>query len=344
MQPNNPTGLISGLPDNSFGGQPGGAQPQPQGQPPAPQYPPFNPAAYAAAPGQPGNPQGIGQFAPDPAGVSADPLGLNSLQPQYPQQPMPQYGTPYPPVAPQGGQYPQPPAPVTPGQPSPYQQPFVPTPMPAPQNPGGSAEAPAWAQELADMIKQNNQGQPGAQPGQPEAGWKPKDWNDVIAKAGEIAEAKVTERERNQQVAQAAEDAKVDTILRDIDNQLQYMRHYGQIPQIVNPYDANDPGKSYQRELIGLADVLSTTQLTAVNAQLAIAHRAGYRFDTTSKQLVPINGQQYTPAGQNTPIAGNAGAPMAPNGQQLPPIGQLRRASMGELMGGLSQELGSQFG
>lgn len=325
MQPNNtnPAGFMAGLPDNSFGG---GQPPAPTAAPPQPQYPPFNPAQYASMP--PTGTPGYGDFSQPPA---VDPLGIPGGQPPMVLQP-------------QGGQYPPVQQSQNQGQPAPYQQPYTP-PMAPP--PVASDQPPAWAQELAQMIQQNQGGAADPNAAVPPAapGWKPNSWDDVLGKVTEITKNTLTEKERTEQMAKSAEDAKVDSILKDIDNQLQTMRYYGQMPLVQNPYDPNDPGKTYQRELIGLADVLNTTSLNAVNQQLQIAHRGGFRFDPTTKNFVSTNGQGYTPAGMNSPISGGAAAGgTAPAGGQLPPIGQLRRASLGELMGGLTNEVSGNFG
>lgn len=352
MQPNNPANFITGLPSDSFSGAmpPAPQQPQQPQQPMAP--PPFDPQQFSQfaqpTPGypQPGGDPGYGQFAPDPSQVSSDPLGLGGpQQPQYPQQ------QPQAPVAPGGlplyrqpQQQPQQPQPgQQPGQPAPYQPSYAPQ---APQVPGTDPnQPPAWAIELAQMIQQNQQ-QPGSQqPGQQQPGWKPRSWQDVEAHARDIArETAVSIREQEktaEQQAQAASDARVAQIQQDLEGQLQSMTFNGQMPAVMNGADPNDQGRAYRRELIGLAESLNTTNLYSVNEQLQNLHRAGYRYDPQTKRTVAASGYPYTPSGQQVPIASGGGAPAG--GNQLPSIGTLRRASVSELMQGLTGELGTQM-
>lgn len=347
MDPNNPSNFINSLPPNSMGGQLGG-QPAPA---PQPQPAPFNPAQYATPPApQPGdNP---GNFAP-PASGAPDIFGDGQRgAPMVPpaNQPWVPGPAPAPGTVPAGTQG----VPALPGAPA-----YSPAQVPAP---AGSEQPPAWALELAEMIRENGGQQPpaGQQPG---ADWKPKDWNEVLDKAKETVRAELDAEKAAQTTQQQQEEARVNEIMRDLDNQLQGLAAYGQIPQIANPSDVNDPGRVYRRELMGYANAAGSTNLTVLNQALVNAHRAGYVFDPQAAQFVPANGQPaqapsapsypaapaapafpaYTPAGQNTPIAGGSVAAGAPS-SDLPPLTQLRNASVGELMQGLTAETASYFG
>lgn len=340
--------FIGGLPENSMGG--GQPQPAPQPQPQA-----FNPAQYmtpAPAPNQ--NDPGYGQFS-NP--VQTDAFG-NPAQAGQPAQPQfPDYRQAQ-------------------GQPAPYVPQMPQAQVPQPQG-GQGEQPPAWAIELAQMMQQ---GQQPAQGGQQEPP-RPKTWQEAESRIDEIVDSKIAARDQQEQQAKNAEETKVNEIMRDIDNQLTSMTQYGQIPAIANPSDPNDMGRSYRRELMGLANAVGSTNLTAVNASLRAAQAAGLHFDPSASNgqgaFVDRNGAPvaqgsfapaqaplpfygtppagysapagqyppaYTPAGQGVPIAGGAPAASASPGGALPPIGQLRRASVGELMQGLTSDLAGYIG
>lgn len=344
MQPNNnnPANFISGLPNDSFGGgQPAPApQQQPQGQPQYQAPPDFS---QYAAPIQ-GDQNGFGSFVPSQQGTP-DIFGDGSQgqqgQPQQGGQQQPWVPQP-PQQQPQQGQYPyQQPAPgtVPAQQPQPYQPQYQPYQPPAQQ----SDQPPAWAQELTQMLQQTQQQQQqGQQQGQQD--WKPKTWNDVADRAREAAREVLTEQQQQEQNRKAQEEAQVNQIMAEIDNQINQLTFSGQMPPIVNNADPNDQGRAYRRELIGLANATGSTNMFQLNQNLIAAHRAGMIFDAQSGQFTQVNGKAYTPAGQNTPIAGGGtNGASAPSGQ-LPPVSQLRRASMGELMQGLTNEVSQYIG
>lgn len=349
MQPNNPASFINSLPADSLGGaQPPAGAPAPA----APQQQPFNPAQYATPPAPQAQP-GYGNFAPPVTGapdIFGDGQNGASMTPPANQPWVPGMTPPPAPGSIPAGTQGVPPAPGAPA--------YLPAAVPSP---AGSEQPPAWAVELSEMIRDQQGNQPPA--GQADANWKPKSWDEVLDKAKETVRAELDAEKAAETTRTQQEEARVNEIMRDLDNQLQGLTAYGQIPPIANPADVNDPGRVYRRELMGMANAAGSTNLTVLNQALVNAHRAGYVFDTQANQFVPANGQQptsqapayaapaapaapampaYTPSGQYVPIAGGGGAP-APS-SDLPPLHQLRNASMGELMQGLTTEAATYFG
>lgn len=339
MQPSNPSNVISGLPDNSFGGMPAGPAPQPQYQQPAPQ--PYQ------QPQQQVQPVDFSQFAnPDP---SQQPGFFGPAQAQPPlfgdangQQPQPQYQQPWLPGQQPAQAQPQP------GQPQPYQQPQYQQPqMPAQQ----TNEPPAWAVEMKQLLEQNQQVQQQPAP-QSQQSWKPRSWDEVVEKSREAAQEVLTNAQKEQQAQVQAEEAKVQEIMQDLDNQLNTLSSTGQIPAISNPADQNDQGRSYRRELLGLANATGSTNLVTLNQNLIAAHQAGMVFDPQQQQFVRFNGSNQagnSPApmmpGMNSPIGGasSSGGNM-PSASTLPPIHELRNRSVSELMQGLTNDVAQYIG
>ena len=102
-----------------------------------------------------------------------------------------------------------------------------------------------------------------------EKGWTPKDWNEVYARAEDIADKKAQEKidSFSQEQKKAQEDkAKEDaTINSEFDRQLGELEKTGKIPKVVNEADQNDPGKAARRELFSLGLQYKSTDLIAMS-------------------------------------------------------------------------------
>jgi hypothetical protein len=260
-----------------------------------------------------------------------------------------------PPVQPQPNANPQPPGPVAPGyygQPPAPQQPAVPDPN----------EPPAWAKGLIDSVGEVKQGyqeltqridqfggedpnanpnnqppqpvqpQPNANPNDPYADWKPKDWSDVPRTAEEIVDRKLAMRdqaaaEANERLTQARQQAD-----REIDTKLNELETKGVLPKVTNASDPNDPGRAMQRELIGLAvyQGKGPEDFENVASDLKFHHERGFKWDPQNQRWLETN---RPPAGQYAPVGSSSGGNMpGQGGAQKPTYQEIHGArSLGEL-------------
>ena len=135
------------------------------------------------------------------------------------------------------------------------------------------------------------------------AKWTPKGWEDfptlVETKAKEIVENTLKERE----------DAKVQTeqnqlneqkrIDQDIDTNVSRLETEGKIPKIVKADDVNDPGRSFRRELYGLASKMETLNLDMVSETLNTMHKQGIHYDFKANKWLRASAPN---PGQNVPV------------------------------------------
>lgn len=98
-----------------------------------------------------------------------------------------------------------------------------------------------------------------------EKGWTPKDWNEVYARAEDIADKKAQEKIdsfSNEQQKAAEEKTKEDAAINtEFDRQLGELEKSGKIPKVANSADPNDPGTAARKELFQLGIQYESTNL-----------------------------------------------------------------------------------
>lgn len=237
---------------------------------------------------------------------------------------------------PQPGQViqPQPPA----QQPSSYDftQQNQPQPTPTPQQPQAPAFDPnTFKQEVIDGVKAALQPQqpqaptptPAPQnPNQPQYFTKNyDDWGVLEQDTKNLVQDVV--KEQINQITQQNTDAQRQAEEQEkqnqqvIDNTLTQLRGAGYLPPVSNQFDANDPGKQAENELIGYAVYLGTTDLAKAAQELKFKHDTGLRYDYQTKQFVSTGAPQESgPSifGNNLPATPDSQQPMpqAPYVQQ----------------------------
>lgn len=221
-------------------------------------------------------------------------------------------------------------------QPQPTQQPpnydFTqqnqPQPAPQPQQPQAPAFDPnAFKQEVIDGVKaalQPQQPQPNQQPPAPQQDqpqYFNKNYDDwgVLEKDTKALVQDVVKSEINQ-LNQQSEEAKKQADQREqqnqqiIDSTLTQLRGAGYLPAVSNQFDANDPGKQAENELIGYAVYLGTTDLAKAAQELKFKHDTGFKYDYQSKQFVQTGAPQDNSPSMfgNLPVTPDSQAPQQP--------------------------------
>ena len=135
------------------------------------------------------------------------------------------------------------------------------------------------------------------------AKWTPKGWDDfptlVETKAQEIVDRTLKEKEDAKvktEKAQVDEQTRIDN---DIDTNVSRLETEGKIPKIVKADDVNDPGRSFRRELYGLASKMETLNLDMVSETLNTMHKQGIHYDFKANKW--LRSAAPNP-GQNVPV------------------------------------------
>lgn len=129
-------------------------------------------------------------------------------------------------------------------------------------------------------------------------------FEDVDARAQAIVDKALADREEQSQKTnqQVTEQEKANQSY--IDNTVGQLRTAGYLPPVANQFDANDPGKQAENELLGYAVYgLGSTDLVKAAQELKFRHDAGFKFDYNTKQFVQVN--QPTPGDPNAAMFGN---------------------------------------
>lgn len=157
-----------------------------------------------------------------------------------------------------------------------------------------------------------------------EGGFVPKDWvpstdkgwNDVFAKAAEIADTKAGEKlekylteQKQIQDQSKAEEARIDQYL---DTQIDQLVKDGKIPAIKDEADPNDPGRVARKELYNLGVEYESTNL----AKMA---------DLRDK----LNGK--SPAGADAPV-GSSTKTTTSNNKSTPDYKYIHESSMDKMI------------
>lgn len=143
-------------------------------------------------------------------------------------------------------------------------------------------------------------------------------FEDVDKRAEAIVEQKMAERDQaaqqqNQQLSQQEQQNQ-----QYIDATVNQLRQAGYLPPVTNQFDANDPGKQAENELLGYAVYgLGSTDLAKAASELKFRHDAGYRFDANTKQFTQVNQPSNDP---NAGLFGNL--PVNPDQPQQFPQAQ----------------------
>lgn len=184
-------------------------------------------------------------------------------------------------------------------------------------------EAPDWAKQLLDTtskvnerldaLEENIKPEEPPAPSEPEPeppAWQPKSWDDVDARAKEVArqEAEALQAERDKEAQKAAEQDKKtqQEVDQYLDSQVKELRESKFLPEITSTTDPNDPGKLAEKELYGYAMSMGTADLKAVSTSLDALHKAGKAWDFVKNELVDRNPD---PAGRSAPVgSSSAGA------------------------------------
>lgn len=147
-----------------------------------------------------------------------------------------------------------------------------------------------------------------------------KQTQDMINKA-------FTEREQQQQQTTQQVQQQEQANQQYIDNTVGQLRNAGYLPPVANQFDANDPGRQAENELLGYAVSLGSTDLVNAAKELKFRHDAGFRFDNQTKGFIQVNQPSNDPNGN---MFGNL--PQTPDGQvpqQFPQQPQMQVAPMG---------------
>lgn len=183
------------------------------------------------------------------------------------------------------------------------QQPQAPQPAPLqPQQPAFDANA--FKQEVVSAVKDAVQpAQPAQQPAQQiqpnQAEYFTKqydDWGvleqDTRKLVSDVIDQKLGQINQQQTEAQKFAEEQEKNNQQVIDNTLNDLRGAGYLPAVSNPFDANDPGKQAENELIGYAVSLGSTNLAEVAKELKFKHDSGLKYDYKSKQWLSTGQQQ----------------------------------------------------
>lgn len=165
--------------------------------------------------------------------------------------------------------------------------------------------------------------------------WKPKTWDDIPKKveetAAQVVEEKLSEKEKQEQDARKAEDAKQKQMDTFIDNQMADLEKNGVLPKIENPGDENDPGRAARRELLGFAGMLGTLDLSKASDVLKELHGAGKTYDPRANNMQgAFLRSNATPSGINAPVA-SSNRPVG-NAPNKPDYKTLHNATMDTLI------------
>lgn len=120
------------------------------------------------------------------------------------------------------------------------------------------------------------------------------EWGAVFEDTGKQAEAIVDARlaELQQESVQTNEQLNQQEQQNQqyIDNTVNQLRQAGYLPPINNQFDANDPGKQAENELLGYAVYgVGSTDLVKAAQELKFRHDAGYKYDYNAKNWVQVN-------------------------------------------------------
>lgn len=115
-------------------------------------------------------------------------------------------------------------------------------------------------------------------------------FEDTAKQAADIVDQKLAEREQaTQQTNQQLTEQETQN-QQYIDNTVNQLRQAGYLPSITNQFDANDPGKQAENELLGYAVYgLGSTDLVKAAQELKFRHDAGYKYDYNAKNWVQVN-------------------------------------------------------
>lgn len=236
--------------------------------------------------------------------------------------------------------------PIPPVQPQPQDNNFnfVPNPAaqpPAPVQPVAPVVDPAITQLQTDIAEIKTAL---TQPQQPQAPQPPVDQNnppkylankyddwgavetDTAAMVNDIIDTKLQEvQTQNQQVNQQATEQEQKN-QQYIDNTVGQLRTAGYLPPVTNQFDANDPGKQAENELLGYAIYgLGSTDLVKAAQELKFRHDAGFQYDHTTKQFVQVNPPSNNPMDNtfgNPPANPDQPQPFQPAPPQFMPPNQ----------------------
>lgn len=185
-------------------------------------------------------------------------------------------------------------------------QPQPPAPAPVAPQPD-----PAFTQLQTDMAEikaaigtlgQPQAPEPQPQPQNQEPAKKYDEWGsvfeDVDKRAQAIVDAKFAEREQQNQTVQQQVQQQEQQNQQYIDSTVNQLRQAGYLPPVANQFDANDPGRQAENELLGYAIYnLGSTDLVKAASELKFRHDAGYKFDPNTKQFIQVNQPSNDPNG-----------------------------------------------
>ena len=190
-----------------------------------------------------------------------------------------------------------------------------------------------FKQEVIDGVKavmqpqqpQAQAPQPQVQPDQPQYFNKQyDDWGvlerDTKALVQDVVKEQLSQVNQQQEAVanQAAEQEKQNQQI--IDNTLNQLRGAGYLPTVTNQFDANDPGRQAENELIGYAVYLGTTDLAKAAQELKFKHDTGLKYDYQTKQFIQSGVQQDNSPSMfgSLPLTQDAQQPMQQYPQQAP--------------------------
>lgn len=152
------------------------------------------------------------------------------------------------------------------------------------------------------------------------------DWGvleqDTKALVSDAIDSKLQEvQQQAQQSTEAATQLETQN-QQYIDNTVGQLRQAGYLPPVTNQFDANDPGKQAENELLGYAIYgLGSTDLVKAAQELKFRHDAGFKYDYSGKQFVQVNQPSNDPnANMFGDLPQNPGQPQQfPTPPAMPP-------------------------
>jgi len=167
-------------------------------------------------------------------------------------------------------------------------------------------------------------------PQQEEEPWKPKTWGDFITKAEEVAnqtlERRITESQKQDELAKAEEQAVLSEIDKEFDVALGELEKSNFIPRIVDANNPDDEGRKARKELFGLGVYYNSPDLHKMADMRSKLHEAGYVFDVDTNSVIK---KRPTPGGRMAPISSPSGGVSKGN---TPAYKDIHNLSMDEII------------
>lgn len=142
------------------------------------------------------------------------------------------------------------------------------------------------------------------------------EWGAVFQDVDKMIDTKLQAQQAQAQQVNSQMQAQEQQNQQYIDTTVGQLRNAGYLPPVENQFDANDPGRQAENELLGYAISLGSTDLVRTAQELKFRHDAGFKYDYQSKQFTQTQQPQ-----QNDPNGNMFGnLPLTPDGQ--PPMSQ----------------------